>query len=577
MKDIVTEGNTINIEKFIPILSQRVRVINPECRKFVIGWIVVLNAVPDLDLLDRLPSFLDGIFLMLSDRSEHIREVVNATLSEFLEEIKRRKAQTIDYGALIQILVPHCTSDDELTCLTALKWIQEMIAFGKEKVLLYSAQLLGGILPSVSHKSKSIEDAAREANRKLEELIQTTPLPVQAQEIFKTIQYFAKSPQFSIPTRIHALRWILILHSKNAPELLNSLDELFQNLITTLSDPSEEVVRMDLQVLSKLSADESYFDKLMHKVLQVFSSDRKLLETRGNLIIRQLSLHIKAEKIYRALAKILETAEDPTFASTMIQILNLILLTSTELYEVREMLKSLATKQSCDLFVTLYKSWSHNAVALFSLCLLAQVYEHAARLVMKFGELEVTVSFLMEIDKLVQLLESPIFIYLRLQLLEPEKYPFLIKCLYGLLLLLPQSSAFETLKNRLSCISSLGVLQLIPRSKDVPKPPPGIDFEALLNHFDQTQKRHSEYIRKIRLDTEHALQQLYQTKKQVPLDMLDQSENATGASDIVTSVKRVMRRQIGSSQTVAPPPPPPGPNSNTSNVPQNETKANSEK
>jgi hypothetical protein len=122
---------------------------------------------------------------------------------------------------------------------------------------------------------------------------------------------------------------------------VNSLDDLFQDLITTLSDPSEEVlfwffiiiihsfnhsvilrwliivvlliywkvVRMNLQVLSKLSSDESYFNKLMHKVLYVFNNDRKLLESRGNLIIRQLSLYIKAEKIYRTLAKILENAE----------------------------------------------------------------------------------------------------------------------------------------------------------------------------------------------------------------------------------------------------------------------------
>jgi vacuole morphology and inheritance protein 14 len=32
------------------------------------------------------------------------------------------------------------------------------------------------------------------------------------------------------------------------------------------------------------------------------------------------------------------------------------------------------------LFVTLYRSWCHNAVAVFSLCLLAQAYEHASNL-----------------------------------------------------------------------------------------------------------------------------------------------------------------------------------------------------
>ncbi len=47
-------------------------------------------------------------------------------------------------------------------------------------------------------------------------------------------------------------------------------------------------------------------------------------------------------------------------------------------------------------------------------------------------------SFLTEVDKLIQLLESPIFTYLRLQLLEPQRYAHLVKALYGLLMILPQ-------------------------------------------------------------------------------------------------------------------------------------------
>lgn len=94
---------------------------------------------------------------------------------------------------------------------------------------------------------------------------------------------------------------------------------------------------------------------------------------------------------------------------------------------------------------------------------------------------------LIQMDKLVQLLESPVFtckyggcakfifslwltctVYmldLRLQLLEPEKYPYLFKCLYGILMLLPQSPAFSTLRNRLSSVSSLGFFHLMPSKR----------------------------------------------------------------------------------------------------------------
>jgi hypothetical protein len=56
-----------------------------------------------------------------------------------------------------------------------------------------------------------------------------------------------------------------------------------------------------------------------------------------------------------------------------------------------------------------------------------------------------------------------ISIDLRLQLLEPEKYPYLYKCLYGVLMLLPQSSAFAALKNRLNSVSNIGLLHTGPR------------------------------------------------------------------------------------------------------------------
>jgi hypothetical protein len=52
---------------------------------------------------------------------------------------------------------------------------------------------------------------------------------------------------------------------------------------------------------------------------------------------------------------------------------------------------------------------------------------------------------------------------LRLQLLEPEKFPYLYKCMYGILMLLPQSSAFAALKNRLNSVSSIGYLHVAPR------------------------------------------------------------------------------------------------------------------
>jgi Vacuolar protein 14 C-terminal Fig4p binding len=58
------------------------------------------------------------------------------------------------------------------------------------------------------------------------------------------------------------------------------------------------------------------------------------------------------------------------------------------------------------------------------------------------------------------LIDSPVFTKLRLQLLSPERYPDLMRAMYSLLMLCPQSRAFHTLHARLSSIPTLALLKL---------------------------------------------------------------------------------------------------------------------
>ena len=68
------------------------------------------------------------------------------------------------------------------------------------------------------------------------------------------------------------------------------------------------------------------------------------------------------------------------------------------------------------------------------------------------------------------LLESPAFSELRAQILEPAKYPHLLTCLYGLLMLLPQNEAFCALRTRLAAVTTLQLFWaqegVVARAKD---------------------------------------------------------------------------------------------------------------
>jgi Vacuolar protein 14 C-terminal Fig4p binding len=112
-------------------------------------------------------------------------------------------------------------------------------------------------------------------------------------------------------TRVAALTWLIMLHHKAPHKVLSFNDGTFPALLKTLSDPAEAVVTKDLQLLSQISrnSDDRYFASFMVNLLQLFSTDRQLLEIRGNLIIRQLCVNLSPERIYRTLADCLEKEE----------------------------------------------------------------------------------------------------------------------------------------------------------------------------------------------------------------------------------------------------------------------------
>ncbi|KAI9168178.1 hypothetical protein H9P43_007550 [Blastocladiella emersonii ATCC 22665] len=388
--------------------------------------------------------------------------------------------------------------------VTCLQWINEFILLARQIMLPFASEILRPVLPAIAAMDQGIQSTAATTNSLLFTLIAESDLAQQTEmtrldlgQVLQTV--LALCTNVAEETRMGCLEWLLMLHKK-APPFVLAFPNLLPTVFTLLSDPSEDVVKRALQLVAQVSSfsEGAQFDVLMADILLLFCRDRKLLEARGSLIVRQLCLALSPEDVFRSFSQVLEREEDVEFASTMITNLNLILITSAELSDMRRRLRAFE-KDGQQLFADLYRSWAHSAVATFSLCLLAQAYEHGFNLLQIFEDLEITVNLLVQIDKLVQLLESPVFSYLRLQLLEPDRYPYLFKCLYGLLMLLPQSSAFATLRNRLTCVSTLGYMHVVPRT--APEPAPSkfllkrsngaeVKWADLLTHFKNVQIGH---------------------------------------------------------------------------------------
>lgn len=555
-----------SLAKFIPLLEERIHVINPFTRTFLVSWLTLLDTIPDLELVFYLPAFLGGMFKFLGDPNRDVYVATQGLLERFLDEIKKiakikrgltakkdsaregrhknasgstvGSAQAednasidnaiedsqsgsvedgpedvqggdwipgqdvqVDHAKILDILlkfVDVSSSKDSAPLLkieglskqkeeeigiVALRWIDNFFEISPEEILQFVPRLLSQVLPALSSQSDQVQTTASRVNRSLMDYIVTledetaseekpmqpssgvpAPLsrstelqhgrrpsgpvtktsPPAAPIRTETPTDMSKSQQELTPrssaaptpqpttdldyaaavnaltleflneheaTRVAALSWLIMLHRKAPKKVLAFNDGTFPALLKTLSDPAEAVVTRDLQLLSQISknSEDGYFTSFMVNLLQLFSTDRKLLEIRGNLIIRQLCLNLMPERIYRTLADCIEKDEDIEFASIMVQNLNNNLITAPELADLRKRLRNLESRDGQMFFMALFRAWCYNAVATFSLCLLAQAYEQAYNLLQIFAELEMTVNMLIQIDKLVQLLESPVF------------------------------------------------------------------------------------------------------------------------------------------------------------------------
>lgn len=283
-------------------------------------------------------------------------------------------------------------------------------------------------------------------------------------------------------SRITGLDWLIFLYSTNPTSFFDEIEGKNNGgvkidltaLLRSSTDSSNNVILKVLQLLSKISeTNQPFFKGFMIELITFFekempdnSEDGVSLSRQHNgaltrhkieFIIRKLCVTLNSEKIFKTLSEVLVTLENLNldFMDLMTVTLNNILLTTQELSSFRKKLKNLDIYKLEDwsLFATLFQSWCHNAPSALSLCLLTSNYELAFLIIKNLCEQEISFQLLTQLDILVQLLESPIFVKLRLQLLEPEKNPYLYKTLYGLLMILPQSSTFTSLKNRLSSVS----------------------------------------------------------------------------------------------------------------------------
>eukprot|EP01062_Namystynia_karyoxenos_P070882 TRINITY_DN66279_c0_g1_i1.p1 TRINITY_DN66279_c0_g1~~TRINITY_DN66279_c0_g1_i1.p1 ORF type:complete len:682 (+),score=204.65 TRINITY_DN66279_c0_g1_i1:135-2180(+) len=517
VKDVASEGH-LDVEILVRTFKQQLRLTDsPFVRQLILTWLSALDGDPKVSIVCHLPDVLGGVLGTLSDANKIVVQSAEQVLKSLLKKLQQRCAEgkPVEWGPVLAILIDFCAARDERAKETALHWVIEVLELGKQNMMPHVADLLTAVLPCVSDREDRIRAVAHEANDKLTRLVQSAQqgeAEVSLDELRALLPLLLDALTTALgntenATRCASLQWLHTLLECNPAFVEKCFQRLFPELMKLLSDPNDKVVQMDLAVLAMITKEPSdgekkNFKRFLTEIIELLQREDHKLMPRAAMIVKTLAnTSVSTDEVFRNIADILPSQKDLAFVSALVTTLNMILLTSPELQPLRTVLKrGLEDAEARSLFTALYKCWCFNAVSVVSLCLLTKAYEHAYMLIKSFGEREITVSMMLQVDKLVQLIESPVFTSLRVALLEPTENPYLVKALFGILMLLPQSSTFEDLHKRLKSVNTLCNLHSSVDTMRDPGSRGGVDWSLLLKHFRTVEDQKEDYFKVARQD-----------------------------------------------------------------------------
>jgi vacuole morphology and inheritance protein 14 len=128
------------------------------------------------------------------------------------------------------------------------------------------------------------------------------------------------------------------------------------------------------------------------------------------------------EDVYRSISEILtDQPLHPAFARKLVKTMELLLFTDEGFEDVRNRLKFCLKNEDgpmLEFFQILFKAWCINPVSAIALSLITNCYKLTYSILGIVSLGFISKDILVDLSLLVQLLESPVFVHLRMQTLE---------------------------------------------------------------------------------------------------------------------------------------------------------------
>ena len=433
---------------------------NTNVQFLLVSWIMVLDSIPDFDILHYFPKIITGLFMMLKSQKKSVKLTVSKFLGEILTEIKDNiESEDIDLGSIEEALSKLTRNENKFVRKEACSWIHQLLESGGIYMSHHFDQCLKAVFHCLSDPETSICSIAEKCDERLINLVilmtetdssfdSTTLIEV----LMSNVNHKSKT------TRTAVIEWVNTLQTFSPESIELSLDDLLSSLITRLNDPEDSVMQQALKAICLIAQYKNQLQKVLRNVVDLFFEQKEVLEDKGVVIVQTFAQELGHKTLLQNFSQLLYEERNKDFCSKLIDVLSDLLFTDSGFEELRERLKYCLENQdqeAIEFFESTFKAWSSNAGAALTLSYLTQSFKLAYESLHILSRCKITIELMKQLARLVDLLDSPIFVHLRLQMLEQHRHPYLLRSLYAILMFLPASRAYQVLKLRLKDISTL--------------------------------------------------------------------------------------------------------------------------
>ena len=269
------------------------------------------------------------------------------------------------------------------------------------------------------------------------------------------------------------LEWTNQLYNQFESSLFSNEEEFIKKLINIIPDTNKNILIKIVKTLCVICEKQpSFINCIIKLIINKFSKSEKIMNLYGVKVYKILSEVINIFTLFRIISDYLLKNDDINFVMKITKTLNMFLFSEKECQNIRNELSS-KRKLSMNndneniintniiednLFEKLFNLWAFNPFSAVLLTMYCNYFELSYYLALELSKTKLQESDFIELCQVVQIFESSLFNNIRIKLLNPKKNIFLVKTLYALLMMLPQSNAFDALNNRIRSIKVISWL-----------------------------------------------------------------------------------------------------------------------